>query len=241
VAEDRPVQDPVSELAQLRRDFEDFKTTMAVRASRPPVGTIAVMPWPTPPAGVLYLQGQTVLRAAYPVLWQLVQDRNAVGTSPGQFGAGDGSTTFTLPDWRGRAVIGAGTLGADTYTLGQIGGAARITLTTSQMPSHSHSASTGSDSHDHGSAGGHSHTTDTSGSHGGHTDDSGLVPTGTGADVADNFFHSAGSHSHGTSTNGSHTHASDSHSHTVSVGSTGSGSDVDVRQPFVAANYAIWT
>lgn len=56
------------------------------------------------------------------------------------FGGGDGSTTFTLPDFRGRALVGAGTgTSLSARTLGQTLGAETHTLTVAEMPSHTHS------------------------------------------------------------------------------------------------------
>ena len=53
---------------------------------------------------------------------------------------GDGRTSFGLPDTRGRAVIGAGQgPGLSNYRLGDSGGAETVTLTTGQMPAHTHS------------------------------------------------------------------------------------------------------
>ena len=52
------------------------------------------------------------------------------------------------PDLRNRFIVASG----GTYSEGATGGAATVTLTTAQMPSHNHTASTGD-------AGGHSHTT----------------------------------------------------------------------------------
>lgn len=52
---------------------------------------------PVVPAGYLYCDGRTVSRATYAALF------NVVGT---RFGAGDGSTTFSLPDWRGAFMRG---------------------------------------------------------------------------------------------------------------------------------------
>jgi len=54
---------------------------------------------------------------------------------------GDGRTTFGLPDLRGRAPIGAGAgPGLPTYNQGTKGGSATNTMTTAQMPTHSHRA-----------------------------------------------------------------------------------------------------
>lgn len=67
------------------------------------------------------------------------------------FGAGDGSTTFNVPDCRGRVPAGKDNMGGvaasrlttagsgvDGATLGASGGAQTHTLTANQMPSHTH-------------------------------------------------------------------------------------------------------
>ncbi|MFD1508373.1 phage tail protein [Lacimonas salitolerans] len=55
-----------------------------------------------------------------------------------QFG-GNGTTTFALPDLRGRSPINQGTgPGLTNYPMGAIGGSETVTLTVNQMPSHSH-------------------------------------------------------------------------------------------------------
>lgn len=60
------------------------------------------------------------------------------------FGDGDGSTTFTLPDLRGRAAIGAGTgVGLSARVPGARIGAETHTLSVSEMPSHTHSGGSG--------------------------------------------------------------------------------------------------
>lgn len=52
---------------------------------------------------------------------------------------GDGRTTFGLPDLRGRRAIGFGTmLGGSTYSWGNRGGLENVTLSTSQLPAHTH-------------------------------------------------------------------------------------------------------
>ena len=61
----------------------------------------------------------------------------AIGTT---YGAGDGSTTFALPDCRGRVLAmldyATGRLTEVADTLGAIGGADTVTLSANQMPSH---------------------------------------------------------------------------------------------------------
>ena len=95
-----------------------------------PVGII--LEYPTTdstklPNGYMFCDGSAVSRTTYSELFGLI------GTS---FGAGDGSTTFNLPDLRGRAPIGAGTgktidgtTDLTTRTLGsKVGDAERVTL-----------------------------------------------------------------------------------------------------------------
>lgn len=82
--------------------------------------------------GWLVCDGSAVSRTAYAALF------TALGTT---WGAGDGSTTFNLPDLRGRTPLGAGTGPALTArTLGQVGGEEAHLLTASEsgLPAHAH-------------------------------------------------------------------------------------------------------
>jgi microcystin-dependent protein len=58
-----------------------------------------------------------------------------LGTS---YGAGDGTTTFNIPDYRGRTLVGHDASQPEFDVLGETGGAKTHTLTTAQMPSHTH-------------------------------------------------------------------------------------------------------
>lgn len=93
-------------------------------------GHIKAAAFGTVSPGYLACDGSAVSRATYAALFA------AIGTN---WGAGDGSTTFNLPDLRGRAMIGSGTgSGLTARTLAQSGGAETHTLAASEMPSHSH-------------------------------------------------------------------------------------------------------
>jgi microcystin-dependent protein len=59
---------------------------------------------------------------------------NLIGTTYG----GDGQTTFALPDLRSRVPVHAGTLSGTTFQLGENAGVETVTLTTSQIPNHTH-------------------------------------------------------------------------------------------------------
>jgi microcystin-dependent protein len=82
--------------------------------------------------------GRAISRTTYLALFDLV------GTT---YGAGDGSTTFNIPDLRGRVAIGADPSGVHLPTnhpaLGASGGEEQHTLTTPEIPSHTHNAGTG--------------------------------------------------------------------------------------------------
>lgn len=80
------------------------------------------------PAGCLLCDGREVSRSEY---WELFA---AIGTL---YGAGDGSTTFNLPNIESRTIIGE----SDNYTLGTTGGEETHTLTAEEAPEHWHSMS----------------------------------------------------------------------------------------------------
>ena len=112
---------------------------LAGQALLPP-GSITMYGGTSAPTGWLLCNGAAVSRTTYADLFAIV------GTT---YGAGDGSSTFNLPDLRDRFAVGSGT----TYSAGATGGAATHTLTEAEMPSHTHVAtSTVTDS-------GHTHTT----------------------------------------------------------------------------------
>jgi microcystin-dependent protein len=51
---------------------------------------------------------------------------------------GDGRVTFGIPDFRGRAPVGAGSNGVTNYDLGEVAGSETQTLLTSNLPPHTH-------------------------------------------------------------------------------------------------------
>lgn len=106
--------------------------------SAAPSGMVAMFGGPPAniPAGWLYCDGSPVSRTTYAALF------SKVGTN---WGVGDGSTTFNLPDYRGVMPLGI----SGTHTLGSKGGAETVALTTAQLPSHSHTGLTGVENQSH--------------------------------------------------------------------------------------------
>jgi microcystin-dependent protein len=110
-----------------------------------PSGSVISYAGASAPTGWLLCSGQTVSRTTYSSLFA------AIGTT---YGAGDGSTTFTLPDLRGRVIAGLDNMGGATASrltattitggadaVGEVGGSQTHTLTTAQIPSHLHANS----------------------------------------------------------------------------------------------------
>jgi len=125
-----------------------------------PAGAVADYAGSTAPDGWLLCYGQAVSRTTYANLY------TAIGTT---YGVGDGSTTFNLPDLRGRVVAGKDDMGGVSAnrltdqsgglngdTLGDTGGAETHLLTSSEsgVPAHTHSYLDGQVIQTNGSANG---------------------------------------------------------------------------------------
>ena len=133
-------------------DFKEY--IMPTGALMPYAGTSA-------PTGFLLCYGQAISRSTYADLF------SAISTT---YGTGDGSSTFNLPDLRGRVVAGQDDMGGSSAdrltdqtgglngdTLGDTGGSETHTLSTAQMPAHTHTVAAqqqvGGDSTNRGGSG----------------------------------------------------------------------------------------
>jgi microcystin-dependent protein len=97
--------------------------------SSPYVGEIRIFGGNFNPAGWAFCDGALISIGSNSTLF------NLIGTTYG----GDGQSTFALPDLRGRVPVHNGALaGGGTYTIGQKAGVENVTLTTQQIPSHTH-------------------------------------------------------------------------------------------------------
>lgn len=126
-----------------------------------PVGVVVPFAGSTSPAGWQLCYGQAISRTTYAGLFATISTT---------YGSGDGSTTFNVPDLRGRSVAGVDNMGGTAAsrltatvlsaanTLGATGGTETHTLTTAQLASHNHTQ----DSHNH-TQNSHNHTQDAHG------------------------------------------------------------------------------
>lgn len=119
-------------------DPSDFATIAQLRNAVPP-GVVLNFAGLNAPSGYLLCYGQEVSRSDYAQLFAVI------GT---YYGAGDGSTTFNVPDIRGRVVAGKDNMGGtvagrltgthsgfdEALTLGGVGGAESHTLTQAELP-----------------------------------------------------------------------------------------------------------
>jgi len=187
-----------------------------------PAGTVIPYAGSSEPAGFLLCYGQAVSRTTYATLFA------AIGTT---YGSGDGSTTFNLPDMRGRAAFGKDNMGGTS--------ASRVTVVVSGITGTTLGSAGGSQSMQQ-----HNHTaTDAGHSHGvtdpGHVHSEGdyEVPSTSvgigGGSVYGYFFF--GAENTGSATTGI---SINSGSANISVENSGSGGSQNMP-PAIILNYII--
>ena len=151
------------------------------------------------------LSGQTSLvPAGVILLWS-----GSIASIPSGWNLCDG--TNGTPDLRNRFVVAAG----DTYAVGATGGADSVTLTTDQMPAHTHTGTTNSD-------GNHSHTAAIRDAWQNNT----VNNNGSGG----MYVGQNNTNTYTTSTAGAHTHS-------FTTASTGGGASHENRPPYYALAY----
>src|SRR4029078_167510 len=94
----------------------------------PYVGEIRMFGGTFAPNGWMFCEGQLLPISENDTLF------NLIGTTYG----GDGQETCALPDLRGRLPIHQGTVVGQTFIIGERAGTESVTLTSNQIPSHSH-------------------------------------------------------------------------------------------------------
>lgn len=186
----------------------------------------------TPPAGWLFCEGQAVSRTTYSALFSVIG---------GAYGSD--ATNFNLPDLRGRSPLGAGQGSSLTNrAINTTGGVQSVTLTTNEMPAHTHNISLGNHSH----------------SHSGQTNDNWHQRHDVFIDNHHRSFRgrngnprpllrvNGGSifNTHSQSTNHTHTvtvSTNANHTHTLTIGNIGSGNAHENMHPWIAIPFMIKT
>ena len=148
IADDAVVQAAIADDAVGTDQIANGAVTAAKLATGAAFVSGMVMPYAgtSAPTGWLLAYGHAVSRSTYSDLF------SALGTT---YGSGDGSSTFNLPDLRGRVVAGQDDMGGASAnrltdqtgglngdTLGDTGGSETHTLTSAQLPAHTHDAGT---------------------------------------------------------------------------------------------------
>jgi len=219
-----------AEFQRLDGVTSDLQTQLDAKLTSAGAFTIAtgmILPWSAPaadkPAGYLLCDGSAVSRSTYSALFALISTTH---------GAGNGSSTFNVPNFQNRMAIGK----SGTYSLGATGGATtdsytpagsvsvsvnNHTLTISQIPAHNHSV------------------------------------THAGGGISANYFHpvygasiSFGDNNASIPTNPFYTYPSacigqtgggGAHNHGASGSFSGNASTIDVLNPYLSINFIIKT
>ena len=103
-----------------------------------PAGFVNAFAGDTAPGGWLLCDGQSVSRLTYPRLFSVIQYKYG--------GSGD---TFNLPNLKGRMIAHRDAAQVEFDTVGEVGGAKTHTLTTAQIPGHTHWLRTDTRNTDH--------------------------------------------------------------------------------------------
>ena len=121
-----PAVDPTTDNQVVSKAYVDNYT---------PAGVITQYGGTTAPTGWLLCQGQAISRvnALYTRLF------TAIGTN---YGIGNGSTTFNVPNLQGRIPVGKDATQTEFDALAETGGSKTSTLTTANLPSHQHCVGT---------------------------------------------------------------------------------------------------
>ena len=185
----------------VNENFDKIDTASSV------TGAVQLFAGSSAPSGWLICNGQAISRTTYAALYAVI------GTT---YGAGDGSTTFNVPNLVNKTVRGSN-------SLGKTGGSDTITLSTTNLPAHSHGVGTlatnNTGAHTHGVA------------------SAGAASTSKPYVRADTVAITTIS-AYGVATN-----SAGAHTHTISgsTASVGSSSAVTITNPYVMLHYIIKT
>jgi len=173
----------------------------ALLAASVPTGGVMSYIAATAPTGWLLCDGAAVSRTTYADLFTVISTT---------YGVGDGSTTFNVPNLKGRVPVGLDSGQTEFDALAETGGAKTHSLTTSQIPVHAHDIT-------------HFHTHEIRASVGSFSNNATDLYISGGTAVASTFGTSRQPISQSTSTSGN----------------AGSGGSHNNLQPYLVLNYII--
>ncbi len=211
-----------------------------------PVGTVVPFAGTAAPTGWLLCDGSPVSRTTYSTLYAIT------GTA---YGAGNGISTFNIPDMRGRTAFGRDNMGGTTagrltgayglngLILGSGGGAQSKTLTTAELPTHTHTLSlagvTGSDGlHTHNYVDAYFAENG-----GGGVGGNAVFGTSAGTDYDNSFRFRTATNGYSNTASNIVTSSGGAHTHTINLSGTtdamGDGGALGVVNPGLILNYII--
>ena len=100
-----------------------------IYSSAVPIGSVLEFAGSSAPTGFLLCDGTAINRITYADLFAIISTT---------YGVGDGSTTFNLPNIKGKTVVGRDAGQTEFDVLGETGGAKTHTLITAELPAHNH-------------------------------------------------------------------------------------------------------
>jgi microcystin-dependent protein len=188
----------------------------ALLAATMPTGALTPFASSTVPTGWLLCDGQAVSRTTYAELFAIISTN---------YGTGNGTTTFNVPNLKGRVPVGLDSAQTEFDVLAETGGAKTHTLTTAQMPVHTHTQNA------------HTHTQD--------AHNHAITPIYQTVDEAAGFGLTAASpgftdrvYVNGTALNSGNTTATNQNA-TATNNNAGSGDAHNNLQPYLVINYII--
>jgi microcystin-dependent protein len=190
-----------------------------------PPGSITAYAAGSAPGGWLICDGASLLKESYPVLFGVIDTT---------YGSVD-ENHFNLPNMKGRMLVGFN--GADTSfdSMGEVGGSKTATLSTNELPAHTHTGTTDS-------AGAHSHNYNDAY----FAESTGSIPdtpvygnSGDVPDVDNSFRWRKADGDYSDTPQDIPTSTVSAHSHTITTNSTGSGNSFSIMNPYFVINYII--
>jgi microcystin-dependent protein len=193
-----------------------------------PTGSVICFAGASAPEGWLLCNGNEVLKNDYLDLFTIIQNT---------YGNASNADYFVLPNLQQRMPLGK----SNTNILGDNGGNANITLSTTHLPSHTHTGTTSS-------SGTHNHTANDLGhvhsyndayfaENGGNGQN--VYGTSSGTDGDNDYIYRTPTPSTSTGYANISIANNGAHTHTFTTDSTGSGTSINIMNPYVVLNYII--